>query len=172
MNVSGATAEVMSLVDEFELSAAAQTDACILFTGPSAAKTVAERIHSLSGWRFGQFEAVDCGLPEPQLERRLFELLYDDTHMTGDGEPRPRLLQAGTILLHEVGKLSMALQVRLSDALGSSSTPGAGRRLRKRIMASTSEPLLQRVVEGTFDDRLYYRLNVIHLVLPAPRAQA
>jgi DNA-binding NtrC family response regulator len=160
MNASLGDTEVTSLEDDFEILTAAQTDACVLFTGKVDAANLAQRIHSLSGWRFGRFKAVDCGWPEPELERQLFDVLHAEAIAAPDREPLPRLQQAGTIFLHEVGKLSPRLQARLSEALAG---PSTGRSLRVRVMASSSEPLLQRVAAGTFNDRLFYRLNVIHL---------
>ena len=75
--------------------------------------------------------------------------------------PGARLMQAGTVLLQEIGCLPDALQGLLADQLEELRRP---RRSRPRILASTSQSLLQRVVEGQFDERLFYRLNVIHLV--------
>jgi DNA-binding NtrC family response regulator len=82
------------------------------------------------------------------------------------GQPQATLIQAGTLLLRDVGRLSLTFQVRLADALGELRAHSTHRRVRRRVMASTSGSLLDRVNDGTFDARLFYRLNVIHLVLP------
>jgi DNA-binding NtrC family response regulator len=153
--------------DDLEVLRAAETDACILLTGSEEARTLALRIHNASGWRWGRFVAVDCGGPERIVARQLFDMLREEAR-TRDLEPKPRLLQGGTIFLEEVGKLSRALQTRLTDALEEARL-GGRRRSRMRMMAWTSEPLLRRVAEGTFDDRLFYLLNVIHLVVPPAR---
>jgi len=146
--------------------AAARNDRCVLLTGaPSNASALALRIHNLSGWRWGPFVAVDCGGSEAVLERQLFDLLRIPSRAGASTEPRPRLTQAGTVFLHEVGKLGLSLQVRLRQVLESSAAVPRSDRLRQRIMASTSEPLLQRVLNGTFDEELFCRLTAIRLTV-------
>jgi DNA-binding NtrC family response regulator len=135
---------------DLEVLGAAASDVCILFTGAGSAKAIAQRIHTLGRGRPGRFRAVDCGWPEALLEQQLFYVLRP-----GSG---------GTIFLEEVGRLSLELQERLLDALGGPS--GSQGRTRPRVMASTSEPLLQRALEGTFNERLFYRLNAIQVILP------
>jgi DNA-binding NtrC family response regulator len=135
---------------DLEVLGASASDVCILFTGAGSAKEIAKRVHALGRSRPGRFRAVDCGWPEALLEQQLFYVLRP-----GSG---------GTIFLEEVGRLSAELQGRLLDALGSPS--GSHGRTRPRVMASTSEPLLQRVIEGRFNERLFYRLNAIQVILP------
>lgn len=150
-----------------DLSHAAQSDACVLFTGDhEAAEALARRLHGLSGWRQGPFVSVDCSLPVASLEPRLFELLEVESPKVSDGESWPKLSQSGTVFLQEVGKLPHALQLRLSERLAAlRSRPGEQRRTRKRVMSSTATPLQTRIEDGTFDGSLFYRLNVIHLVI-------
>ena len=70
------------------------------------------------------------------------------------------------MFLREVGKLEPAIQRRLSDQLAALKTePGDTRRLRRRVISSSSTALETRVEAGTFDARLFYRLNVIHMVI-------
>jgi two-component system response regulator HydG len=157
--------QLLFMRDEAEIAQAARTDACILFTGPAHARTLALRIHSQSGWRWGAFMAVDCGAAEASLEQQLFGVLEADLSPGATAAPAPRLRQAGTLFLHEVGRLGAASQHRLRDLLESARTGHARGRARRRIMASTSEPLLPRVLDGSFDDRLFYRLNMIHFVV-------
>jgi DNA-binding NtrC family response regulator len=148
---------------DLDVVQAARIGACVLLSGGVNAKGVALQIHNLSGWRWGPFVSVDCGVSEPILERQLFGVLEETGKWDEHAEPRPQLMQDGTIFLYEVGKLSLRLQARLADALGSGGAGETRRRLRKRIMASSSVALLDRVAAGTFDDRLFYRLNAIHL---------
>jgi DNA-binding NtrC family response regulator len=146
---------------------AMRTDACMLLTGKEeVVRTLALRIHTLSGWRHGPFTIVDCARPGETVERELFGLLSENEPLTAP-EPYPRLAQAGTILLQNVGRLPPILQARIAERL----VHFCGRRRpgSRRLMASTSEPLLPRVLDGTFDDRLFYRLNVIHFVIPGDR---
>ena len=151
---------------DIDLSHAVRSDACVLFTGDQeTAEMLARRLHRLSGWRQGPFVAVDCGMPAASLESHLFELLDIDDGTSPQG-PRPRLAQSGTVFLRDVGRLPGPLQLRLSERLAILRTsPGEPRRNRRRVISSTRTPLLDRIEDGTFDGSLYYRLNVIHLIL-------
>lgn len=175
----GATDE--PTMDETDLLRAAQSDACVLFTGREGVEALAFRVHSLSGWRYGPFISVDCGWPEPLLESRLFgglrptapaqlESRLSDRDVSDRApaveHPQASLIQAGTLLLRDIDRLGPKFQVRLADALGELRAHSTHRRVRRRVMASTSESLLNRLNDGSFDARLFYRLNVIHLVLP------
>jgi DNA-binding NtrC family response regulator len=159
-------------ITDVELSHAVQTDACVLFTGDhETAEALARRLHALSGWRHGPFVAVDCGRPD--AEPRLLQLLDVENPEAPAGSTWPRLSQSGTVFLREVDKLDPTLQRRLSDRLATLNThPGAERRLRQRVISSSSTRLESRVKEGTFDARLFYRLNVIHMVISENDAPA
>lgn len=143
---------------EIELAASAKSSACVLLTGTEAAvQTIARRIHDLSERSRGPFETVCCEWPEADVEARVARIFGETPGQPGE---------AGTVLLYEVGLLSPVLQSRLADGLMWLGGPGRQGFTRLRVMASTSSPLLPRVEDGTFDDRLFYRLNVIHLVVP------
>jgi DNA-binding NtrC family response regulator len=154
----------VAAISDVDLSHAVQSDACVLFTGDDdTAEALARRLHALSGWRHGPFEAVDCARPD--VEDRLLQLLDVDTPDAPSGT-WPRLAQSGTVFLRVVGNLAPPLQARLSERLATLKTrPGAERRLRRRVISSSSIPLVSRVREGKFDARLFYRLNVIHMVI-------
>lgn len=146
--------------------AAARSDASVLFTGErSRAEALAREIHNASGWRYGRFLVVDCTLPEWVLERDLFGLLSDEPGVSADAPPQLHPAQDGTIFLRDVDGLAATMQIRLAEWL-EQFRGTAGRRRRNRLMSSTSTPLLGRISDRTFDNRLYYRLNVIHVVLP------
>lgn len=151
---------------EQDVIAAARNDRCVLLTGAAPqASALALRIHNLSGWRWGPFVAVDCGGSEAVLERQLFDVLRVRPRGAAVPEPRPRLNQSGTVFLYEVGKLGLSLQHRLRDVLDESDAVLRSDRLRQRIMASSSESLLKRVLDGTFDEELFCRLTAIRLAV-------
>jgi DNA-binding NtrC family response regulator len=153
-------------VPDIDLSHAVRSDACVLFTGDEeTAEMLARRLHRLSGWRQGPFVAVDCGMPAASLESHLFQLLEFEEIRSPEG-PRPMRAQSGTVFLRDVGRLPQPLQQRLSERLAVLRTsPGEPRRTRRRVISSSPTPLLGRIEDGTFDGSLYYRLNVIHLVI-------
>lgn len=151
---------------DLDLMSAVRSDACVLLTGKEdAVRALAYRIHSLSGWRQGPFTIVDCAGPVEIVERVLFGVCAD-TEWSTMLDPHPVLAQAGTVLLQNVGRLDPGVQSRMADRLIYLCERRRPGRCRCRLMASTSEPLLPRVLDGTFDDRLFYRLNVIHVVVP------
>lgn len=145
-----------------EIALAARSDACVLFTGPvSLARDLAYRMHLASGWRHGAFTTVDCRSGDQALERQLLETIFPTDERRDSGVLQLRLLQAGTVLLEEVNFLPLATQRRLAGRLSDLWTAPTMGRSRRRLMASTSEPLIDGVLRGTFDDSLYYRLNVM-----------
>ena len=159
-------------MSDFELTSAVRSDACLLLTGKSdAARAVAYRIHRLSGWGHGPFTIVDCAGAEELVESALSGV-FDEAESSAPREPHPRLAQAGTILLENVGRLGATLQFRLAERLLDLRGKRLPGRCRWRLMASSAEPLMPRVLDGTFDDRLFYRLNVIHVVIPGGKTTA
>jgi len=138
---------------DLDVIGAAAADVCILLSGTrSAATDLARRIHGLGRGRPGRFRAVNCEWPEALLQQQLFHAL------------RPG--SSGTLFLEEVGRLSPELQDRLLEALDGRNDPRDPRAPRARVMACSSEALFQRALEGSFNERLLYRLNAIHLVVP------
>jgi DNA-binding NtrC family response regulator len=148
-----------------DIHLAVRSAAPVLLTGSApATQALAYRIHSSSGWRYGPFLTIDCASSDPGLEQSLFDALLPTDLRSMQTRPILRLAQPGSVLLREVGYLSRHIQLRLAESLGEIAgmrTPGKAAR---RVIASTSELLLPRVDGGLFDDRLYYRLNVIHLM--------
>lgn len=134
-----------------DITTAALAGASVLLTGPSGdALALARRLHDESSRRDGPFTVIDCGRPDAELAGRVLDAL-------GVAPLTPPTGRAGSVYLKNVGKMPLDLQRTLAELL---ILPG-----RSRVMASTPEPLLDRVLDGRFDDCLYYRLNVIHLVL-------
>jgi DNA-binding NtrC family response regulator len=151
---------------EDDIHLAVRSAAPVLLTGSApATQALAYRIHSSSGWRHGPFLTINCASNDPGLEHALFEALFPNDLTASKTRPILKLAQPGTVLLREVGHLNSPLQLRLAECLGEIAggirTPG---RAARRVIASTTEPLLPRVDAGSFDDCLYYRLNVIHLM--------
>jgi DNA-binding NtrC family response regulator len=161
-----------------ELEAAARSTAKILITGESGAgkEVVAATIHDLSPRRHGGFVTLNCaGLPDSLLESELFG--HERGSFTDAYRDKPGLLErahGGTAFLDEIGEMSLRMQAVLLRFLESGEiqrvgSHTAGSRVDARIIAATNVPLAERVAAKTFREDLFYRLNVIHLAVPALR---
>ena len=151
---------------ELEMTMAARTDACILLSGsPDAARDLAYRLHLASGWRHGALTVIDCTSTDAGLEEQILDALFP-AKQARSGILHLRLVQAGTVLLQEVNRLPLTVQVWLARQLTEAHLQPAIDKSRRRLMASTSESLTDRIADGTFDDQLFYRLNVVHFEAP------
>jgi len=135
------------LAIEEDINLAAVVDVPVLITGPAAAcRELACELDRRSICPAGEVEVIDCRHQDP--------LTGLDEAFAGD----PKIL-----LLQEVQELSPADQLRLTRELEEIGRPTARGR---RILASSSVPLFDRVVEQLISEHLYYRLIVIHSVIP------
>lgn len=148
--------------DSLDVEQAAATDACVLLTGnPADTMPLAYQIHRLSARRDGDVVVLDCASPEPVVEAHLDEWFGTAPKDKADATaPAP-----GTVLLKNVERLELRLQRKLVTAL--SRRAPHERHRRQGVIAFTGESLADRVREGTFDGTLFYRLNTIHVVVPA-----
>ena len=148
-----------------------------LITGESGTgkELVARAIHKRSSRRGGPFLAVNCGaIPENLLESELFG--YKRGAFTDAVVDRQGLFEQanhGTLLLDEVGELPLSLQVKLLRVL----QEGTIRRLGDtkdvvvdvRILAATHRDLSAETQAGRFREDLFYRINVLPIVVPPLR---
>ena len=154
-----------------------RTNSTILLTGESGTGKglVAQAIHFNSLRRDKPMVSLNCGaLPETLLESELFGHMRGA--FTGADQNKKGLLEVaerGTIFLDEIGEMSAVMQVKLLRVLQE-------RRFRRvggleeqvadiRVIAATNQDLTKAVAEGRFREDLYYRINVIPIVLPALR---
>jgi transcriptional regulator with PAS, ATPase and Fis domain len=167
---------ILALVDEIER--VARSDAKVLITGESGVgkELVARTVHSRSGRANRVFVPVNCaGLPETLLESELFGHVKGS--FTGAYRDKPGKLEMadnGTIFLDEIGEMTLRMQGMLLRFLetgelqkvGADSTSG---RVDTRVVAATNRDLRELVRLGQFREDLFYRLNVIHLIVPPLR---
>ena len=173
--VIGASPSMLSIYNVVDRIA--DTTCTVLITGESGTgkELVARAVHEASSRADRPFVAVNCGaIPEALLESELFGHVkgaFTGAHATKLG--RLAQAQGGTLLLDEVGELPLNLQVKLLRMLQlhEYSPVGDTRTVRAavRIVAATNLDLEEAVAAGTFREDLYYRLNVIHLHVPALR---
>jgi PAS domain S-box-containing protein len=158
----------------------AASDSTILIEGESGTGKglLAKEIHRLSPRRDRPMVTINCGaIPEQLLESELFG--YRAGAFTGAQKDRPGRVAAadgGTLFLDEIGDLPSALQVKLLrllqervyEPLGDMRSVTAD----VRILTATNRNLASLVAEGSFRGDLYYRVNVIRLVMPPLRERA
>jgi DNA-binding NtrC family response regulator len=155
----------------------AAADATILIQGESGTgkELLARRIHLASPRRDSAFVAVNCAaIPRELLESELFG--HAKGAFTGaTSERKGRFLQAdkGTLFLDEIAELPLDLQTRLLRVLQEKLLEPLGSErsipLNVRVLAATNQALEARVQAGQFRADLYYRLNVVPLVIPPLR---
>ena len=172
IGLSDSLVEVYRVIDRV-----ADTTCTILITGESGTgkELVARAVHRASPRNSKAFVAVNCGaIPEALLESELFghaRGAFTGAHANKVG--RIALAEGGTLFLDEIGEMPMSLQVKLLRVLQAReySPVGDNRTLKAdvRIVAATNVNLENAVQAGTFREDLYYRLNVIHLTVPALR---
>ncbi len=154
-----------------------RTNSTILLTGESGTGKglVAQAIHFHSLRRDKPMVSLNCGaLPENLLESELFGHMRGS--FTGADSNKKGLLEVaerGTVFLDEIGEMSAVMQVKLLRVLQE-------RRFRRvggleeitadiRVVAATNQDLARAIAEGRVREDLYYRINVIPIVLPPLR---
>lgn len=155
----------------------APTDATVLVLGESGTgkEAIAHVLHDLSPRSAGPFVVIDCAaIPETLLESELFG--YEKGAFTGATSQKPgklEMAQGGTVFLDEIGELSLNLQVKLLRALEQRVIHRVGGLdpvpIDVRLVAATNRNLEEMVRQGKFRQDLYFRLNVVSVVLPPLR---
>lgn len=153
----------------------AQYDSTVLIYGESGTgkEIIAQSIHNLSERHYGPFVAVNCAaLPENLLESELFG--YAPGAFTGalkDGKAGLfELAHNGTIFLDEIGEMPISLQARLLRVIQEKEVMRLGGNkvipINIKIIAATNRNLKQAVIDKTFREDLYYRLNILTITVP------
>ncbi len=159
------------------IGAVSTTKATVLITGESGTgkELVARAIHFSSPERDQPFVAVNCSAFSPGLlESELFGHVKGAfTGAVSDKEGRFRSAGSGTLLLDEIGEISLDLQVKLLRVLQERTFERVGDSrplpLKARIVAATNRDLPAMIREGKFREDLYYRLKVVEIRLPPLR---
>jgi DNA-binding NtrC family response regulator len=155
----------------------ASINASVLVTGESGTgkELIANAIHNLGSRASRPFVAVSCGaIPETLIEAELFG--HEKGAFTGTTGARVGYFEQagdGTLLLDEIGELSLSTQVKILRVLQQRefSPLGSSRLipLRARLIFATHRDLEDMVAHGTFRQDLYYRVNVMRIDAPSLR---
>ena len=154
-----------------------RSDSNVIITGESGTgkEVIANVLHYQSPRRHHPFVAVSCALfSESLIETELFG--HERGAFTGAIKDKPgrfELAQGGTLFLDDIDDVPMSMQVKLLRALQNREVERVGGTrtipVNVRIITGTKRDLSKMVAEGKFREDLYYRLNVLPIVLPPLR---
>lgn len=177
--------DIIGLSPEMQLSLqqaklAAQTLVTVLLRGESGTgkELFAHAIHSASDRKYNKFVRVNCAaLSEELLESELFG--YEEGAMPGvkSGEKKGLFEEAnnGSIFIDEIGELSPVIQSKLLRVLQEHETLRIGGSkpvpVNVRVIASTNANMEKALLDGTFREDLYYRLNRMPILIPPLRSR-
>jgi DNA-binding NtrC family response regulator len=172
---SAAMREIFRLVEKI-----APTQSTVLVRGESGTgkELVARAIHSRSARAARPFQAINCAaIPESLLESELFG--HEKGAFTGAEARKAGLFESAsgsTLFLDEIGDLSLPLQGKILRALQEREVRRVGGNetvpVDVRVVAATNRDLETMMRSGQFREDLFYRLNVIPIVLPPLRERA
>jgi DNA-binding NtrC family response regulator len=173
----GRSAPMQELFRAIERVAASKASVLIRGESGTGKELVAKAIHELGPRAAGAFVAVNCGaIPETLMESELFG--HERGAFTDAREQRIGKFEAasgGTLFLDEVGEIAPGVQVKLLRVLQERVIErlGGNRSIEVdvRIVAATNRDLEAAVAAGGFRPDLYYRINVVPLVVPPLRAR-
>lgn len=160
-----------------QMSVVARANVPVLITGDSGTgkEILARMIHEQSLWSSGPFVKVSCpAIPGTLLESELFG--YERGAFTGAYGAKPgrvEMAHRGTLFLDEIGDMEMSVQAKLLQLLqdGQFCRIGAqeDRKVEVRVVCATNRDLEAEVAAGRFRQDLLYRINVVHIQIPALR---
>ena len=167
---------VLPYSDEF-LRRVGMADVPVLVSGETGAgkEIMARRLCAYSRRAGKPFLKLNCAaLPSELAESELFGCVKGAfTGAVADRQGRFETAQGGTLLLDEVGDMDLRLQTKLLQVLqdGEIQPLGSNRTVKVdvRVMAATHRDLTRAIQEGNFREDLYYRLNVIKIMIPPLR---
>lgn len=160
-----------------QISKLARSQAPIFISGESGSgkELAARAIHQQSSRKNSNFVAVNCGaIPNELVESELFGHLKGS--FTGADKDKQGLFQAadgGTLFLDEIADLPLLTQVKLLRVIQEKAVRPVGSQAEEsvdvRLLSATHKNLANEVEQGNLRQDLYYRLNVIELVVPSLR---
>jgi two-component system response regulator PilR (NtrC family) len=153
----------------------AQTTVLVSGESGTGKELAAKAIHENSDRKLKPFVTVNCGaIPENLIESELFG--HAKGAFTGAVGERAGLFEqanGGTILLDEIGELPLAMQTRLLRVIQEREVRRVGgsttKKIDVRLLAASNRDLALQVKDGSFREDLYYRINVVQVIMPPLR---
>jgi DNA-binding NtrC family response regulator len=175
--VAGTSAKLNTVISAAKKAAASKSTILLLGESGTGKELFARAIHNWSERKDRPFVAINCvGLSKELLESELFG--HEKGAFTGASQLKRgkiELANGGTVFLDEVGDISEELQTKLLRFLQEREFDRVGGnqliRVDVRIIAATNRNLDSAVKEGRFREDLYYRINVVPIVLPPLRGR-
>lgn len=177
-DIIGESAAIRAVVEK--ISVVARSHSTVLLRGESGTgkELFARATHDLSPRHAGPFIKVNCAaLPESMLESELFG--HEKGAFTGalvQRKGRFELADGGTLFLDEIGEISAAFQAKLLRVLqeGEFERVGGMKTIKTniRLVTATNKNLEEAVAKGEFRADLYYRINVVSIMLPPLRSRS
>ncbi len=157
----------------------ADTPSTVLITGESGTgkELVAKALHEQSSRKGEPFIKINCAaIPKTLMESELFG--YEKGAFTGATSSKPgrfELADGGTLFLDEIGEIPVEMQVKLLRAIQESEFERVGGiktlKVNVRLITATNRDLEQEIKNGNFREDLFYRLNVVPLLVPPLRSR-
>ncbi len=173
--IVGASSSIRSVISQIER--VAPTPARVLITGENGTgkELVARALHAQSPRAKQAFIEVNCAaIPSELIESELFGHMKGSfTGAIQDRAGKFEQADGGTLFLDEIGDMSLAAQAKVLRVLQDGEvTRIGGNKVRKvdvRVLAATNKRLEEEIAGGRFREDLYYRLNVVPMVVPSLR---
>jgi len=175
VNVIGTSRSMQEVFVDVERAASVHSTVLLRGESGTGKEVIANAIHQLSARKGGPFVRVNCAaLSETLLESELFGHEKGAfTGATSERKGRFEMADGGTLFLDEIGEISPAFQVKLLRVLQEREFERVGGnntiRVDVRLIAATNRNLEAAVTQGEFRADLYFRINVISIILPPLR---
>lgn len=173
--IIGNSAKMRELFEMIRKVAGSLSSVLIMGESGTGKELAARAIHLSSGRSGKPFVAVNCGaIPETLIESELFG--HKKGSFTGAVADRPGLFEqadGGTLFLDEIGELPLLLQTKLLRVLQEREFRRVGdsvvRKTDVRVLTASNRDLADQVASGSFREDLFYRINVVQIVMPPLR---
>ncbi len=175
-SIIGSSKKISDLKNQIKLAAASNSTVIITGETGTGKELVAHAIHNLSNRAFGSFIKINAaGIPESLAESEFFG--YEEGSFTGAKKGGKKgkfeLANDGTLFIDEINQMPLSLQSKILRALQEHEIDKVGGeesvKINARIIAATNEDLSALVEQTKFREDLFYRLNVLPIVVPPLR---